>query len=53
MTAAAMGVLAPSLLKKLKIDPAISAGPFVTTMNDITGILIYMSVAGFFLSYLE
>lgn len=53
MTAAAMGVLAPSLLKKLKIDPAISAGPFVTTMNDITGILIYMTVAGFFLKNLE
>ena len=45
ITAAALGVLAPALLKKLDIDPAIAAGPFVTTLNDITGILIYMLTA--------
>lgn len=53
VTAGCMGVLAPALLKKLDIDPAISAGPFVTTMNDITGILIYMFVAGYFITYLQ
>lgn len=42
ITAAALGVLAPALLKKLSVDPAIAAGPFVTTLNDITGILIYI-----------
>ena len=53
VTASAMGVFAPSVLKRFNIDPAIAAGPFVTTMNDITGILIYMLTAGWFLSYLE
>jgi magnesium transporter len=53
MTAAVVGVIAPSLLKRLNVDPAIASGPFVTTMNDITGILIYMLTSGLFLTYLE
>jgi magnesium transporter len=48
ITAAALGVLAPALLKKLDIDPAIAAGPFVTTLNDITGILIYILTSQLF-----
>lgn len=48
ITAAALGVLAPALLKKLDIDPAIAAGPFVTTLNDITGILIYIITSQLF-----
>lgn len=51
--AATMGIVAPSVLKKLDFDPAISAGPFVTTFNDITGIIIYMATANLFLQYLE
>lgn len=51
--AATMGIVAPSLLKKFDFDPAISTGPFVTTMNDIAGIVIYMATATYFLSYLE
>lgn len=50
--AALSGVLAPSILKRSGIDPAIASGPFVTTLNDITGILIYLLVAGVFLSKL-
>ncbi len=53
MTAAVLGVIAPSLLKRLNIDPAIASGPFVTTLNDITGILIYMLIATLFLSQLQ
>lgn len=53
VTAAVMGVCAPALLKRLDYDPAIASGPFVTSLNDISGILIYMSTAGLFLSYLE
>lgn len=53
MTAAVMGVVAPSLLKRLNIDPAIASGPFVTTLNDITGILIYMLIATLFLTQLQ
>jgi magnesium transporter len=50
--AATMGTLAPAFFKKIKVDPAIASGPFVTTANDITGILVYFGVATFFLKYL-
>ena len=43
--AATIGTLAPALFKKLNIDPAIAAGPIVTTSNDIAGIVIYMLCA--------
>ena len=35
----------PILLKKLDIDPAISAGPFVTTFIDIVGVSSYFLIA--------
>jgi magnesium transporter len=50
--ASTMGTLAPAFFKKMKIDPAIASGPFVTTANDITGILVYFGVATLFLKYL-
>jgi magnesium transporter len=43
--AAAVGGLAPILFRRVGIDPAIAAGPFVTTANDIVGIVIYMVTA--------
>jgi magnesium transporter len=33
------------LLKKLKQDPATSSAPFVATLVDVTGIVIYCTVA--------
>jgi magnesium transporter len=51
-TAAVVGTLAPVLLKRFGIDPAIASGPFVTTANDIIGIVIYMSSAMLFLDLL-
>ena len=54
MTAAAsMGTIAPTMMRRLGVDPAIASGPFVTTANDITGIIIYMSTALVFLDYLK
>jgi magnesium transporter len=47
-----MGALAPIVFKRLNIDPAIAAGPFVTTSNDITGLLIYFGLATLLLRYL-
>ncbi len=40
-----IAMLVPITLKSLKIDPAIASGPFITTLIDITAILIYFSVA--------
>ena len=45
-----MGSMLPLFLKKLKLDPAASSAPFVATLVDVTGIVIYFSVAYFFLS---
>jgi magnesium transporter len=49
--AATMGAFVPTFFHKLDIDPAIASGPFVTTSNDIVGILIYMGTATFFIKY--
>ena len=44
-----MGSMLPLILKKCKLDPAVSSAPFVATLVDVTGILIYFSVAYMFL----
>jgi len=53
IVAATTGTLVPVVLKKLNIDPAISSGPFVTTANDITGLLIYLGLATYLLQHLK
>jgi len=44
-----MGSMLPILLKRLKLDPAASSAPFVATLVDVTGIVIYFSIAYLFL----
>ena len=39
------GSMIPIVLKRLKIDPATSSAPFVATLVDVTGIIIYFIVA--------
>ncbi|MCK5137491.1 MAG: magnesium transporter [Bacteroidales bacterium] len=39
--AALFGTMIPLLLNRVKIDPALATGPFITTMNDIIGLFIY------------
>lgn len=46
--AAVFGTLIPLFLNRLKIDPALATGPFITTMNDILGLYIYFIVSRFF-----
>ena len=43
------GSMLPIFLKRLKLDPATSSAPFVATLVDVTGIIIYFSVAYIFL----
>ncbi|MEI6086915.1 MAG: magnesium transporter [Bacteroidota bacterium] len=43
------GSMLPIVLKKLGADPAVSSAPFVATLVDVTGLVIYFSVALFFL----
>ena len=39
------GSMIPIILKKLKLDPATSSAPFVATLVDVTGLVIYFSIA--------
>jgi magnesium transporter len=39
------GSLLPIILKRLKLDPAVVSAPFVATLVDVTGLIIYFSVA--------
>jgi len=45
--AAIFGTLVPLVLEKMRIDPALATGPFVTTSNDILGLSIYFLIAYF------
>ncbi len=44
MFASIFGTLVPMTLEKLKIDPAIATGPFISITNDIIGMMIYMGI---------
>ncbi len=53
MTVVAVGALVgsgvPILLRRLKIDPAVSSTPFIASVLDIAGLIIYFEIAGLFL----
>lgn len=44
------GALIPFTLRKLNLDPATASAPFVATLVDVSGLIIYFSIASFFLS---
>ena len=44
------GSMIPFMLKKLKLDPATASAPFVATLVDVTGLIIYFTTATLFLS---
>jgi magnesium transporter len=43
------GSMLPIILKKLGADPASSSAPFVATLVDVTGLIIYFTVASIFM----
>ena len=45
LTANLTGALLPLLLKKLRLDPALTAGPFIATVIDAVGITLYFQIA--------
>ncbi len=49
--ASLIGTFIPLILDKFGIDPALATGPFITTSNDIFGILIYFSIAKLILGF--
>ncbi|MCU4174089.1 magnesium transporter [Carboxylicivirga sp. N1Y90] len=46
--ASLFGTFVPLLLNRLKIDPAVATGPFVTTLNDIIGMFMYLTIGSIF-----
>ena len=46
------GMVIPMVLRRLGKDPALATGPFLTTLNDVIGIAVYLLLAYFFLFYL-
>jgi magnesium transporter len=46
VVAGAAGIFVPLLLNRLKVDPAIASGPFVTTITDVIGFFAFLSLAG-------
>ena len=43
------GAMLPFILTKLKLDPAVTSAPFVATLVDVTGIIIYFSISMYLL----
>ncbi|UCE06190.1 MAG: magnesium transporter [bacterium] len=53
LNASFIGAFIPVILKKVNIDPAIATGPFITTSNDVIGLIIYLGLITTFIPYLK
>ncbi|EAY24019.1 magnesium transporter [Microscilla marina] len=51
LLASFMGTITPLVLDKLGINPALAAGPFITTANDLLGLAVYFSTAHMLYSF--
>ncbi|OQY28498.1 MAG: magnesium transporter [Candidatus Cloacimonetes bacterium 4572_55] len=51
LIATVVGTSVPLILKSLDIDPAIAMGPFVTTSNDVVGLMLYLGIASLFIKF--
>ena len=51
IVAALIGTSVPIILEKFGIDPAIATGPFITTGNDVIGILLFFYIAKIILGF--
>jgi magnesium transporter len=49
VVAAVFGTWIPLMLNHFKIDPALATGPFITTVNDVVGLLLYFSISSMFI----
>jgi magnesium transporter len=49
MWAAIVGAMLPLILSKLRVDPAVVSAPFISSLVDATGLIIYFTLAGIIL----
>lgn len=47
--AATVGAMTPLLLQRMNIDPAVASGPFITALNDVVNVTIYLTMATVFI----
>ena len=52
MIAVSIGGTVPLLLKRFGVDPAVASGPLLTTVTDMAGFFLVLSLATFFMPYL-
>jgi magnesium transporter len=45
-----VGSMLPFILRRCGLDPATSSAPFVATLVDVTGLILYFTIAGVILS---
>lgn len=48
LVASLFGTFVPLMLQRFKIDPALATGPFITTVNDILGLILYLAIGRVF-----
>ncbi|MDR0368752.1 MAG: magnesium transporter [Bacteroidales bacterium] len=51
MTGSIIGLLMPFIFTKIKLDPATASAPLITSIADITGVLIYFSIASWYFGF--
>ena len=51
MLSSLMGTITPMILDRFGINPAVAAGPFITTANDLLGLAVYFLVAQLLLDF--
>jgi len=52
VVAVSLGGILPLFLKKMKVDPALASGPILTTVTDMFGFFLVLSLAGLMMNYL-
>lgn len=51
--ASIFGTIVPLFLNRIKIDPALATGPFITTVDDIVGVLIYLVIGRYLFDFVH
>ena len=49
--ASLFGTFIPLLLNRFNIDAALATGPFITTANDVIGLIIYFQIGRYIIGY--
>ncbi|MCM0583485.1 magnesium transporter [Weissella diestrammenae] len=51
MVANLAGAFIPIIMDAMHVDPAVASGPFISTLSDLTSVIIYFNIAGVFITH--